>query len=102
MKRLMILSGLALLAGIAALQANPVNYKLPRETAAFKPGSNVEVVQANCSACHSADYIATQPRGPKFKKEFWRAEVAKMIKVYGAQIDEADVGKIADYLAENY
>lgn len=102
MKRLMILMGLVLFAGIAALQAKPVNYKLPGETGAFKPGRNVEVVQANCTGCHSVDYIATQPRGPKFKKEFWQAEVTKMIKVYGAQIDEADVGKIADYLAENY
>ncbi len=102
MKHVMILLGLALFAGAAALQAKPVNYKLPKETAAFKPGGNLEVVQANCTACHSADYIATQPRGPKFKNDFWRAEVTKMIKVYGAQINEADVGKIADYLAENY
>jgi mono/diheme cytochrome c family protein len=107
MKRLMIvfvlgLLGLGSFAGAAALQARPVNYRLPDETAAFKPGRNVEVVRANCTACHSADYIATQPRGPKFKKDFWQAEVTKMIKVYGAQIDEADIGKIADYLAENY
>ena len=36
---------------------------------------------------------ATQPRGPKFKKDFWRAEVTKMIKIYGAPIDEADVAR---------
>jgi hypothetical protein len=51
----------------------------------------------NCTACHSADYIKTQPRGEKFKKDFWAAEVTKMIKVYGAPIDDADVGKIVDY-----
>ena len=38
----------------------------------------------------------------KFKKDFWQAEVTKMIKVYGAPIDEADVGKIVDYLAATY
>src|ERR1700736_4567140 len=79
--------------------AAPVSYTLPDETAAFKPGPNLEVVQKNCTACHSADYINIQPRGPKFKKDFWQAEVMKMIKVYGAPIDEADIGKIVDYLA---
>ena len=38
----------------------------------------------------------------KFKKDFWAAEVTKMIKVYGAPIDDADVGKIVDYLTANY
>ncbi len=66
------------------------------------PGPNLETVQNNCTACHSADYVQTQPRGAKFKEDFWRAEVTKMIKVYGAPIDEADVGKIVDYLAQTY
>jgi mono/diheme cytochrome c family protein len=82
--------------------AKPVSYELPDETAAFVPGPNLDVVQNNCAACHSADYIATQPRGPKFKKDFWQAEVNKMIKLYGAPIDDADVGKIVDYLATSY
>lgn len=85
-----------------AAGAKPINYKLPDETAAFKPGRNLDVVQNNCTACHSADYIATQPRGPKYKKDFWQAEVNKMIKLYGAPIDDADVGKIVDYLAATY
>jgi hypothetical protein len=49
--------------------------------------------------CHSVDYIITQPRGPQFKKE---AEVTKMIKVYGAPIDDSDASKIVDYLAATY
>jgi len=95
---------LAAVAGLALDSANaaPVSYKLPDETAAFKPGPNLEVVQNNCTACHSADYINTQPRGPKFKKDFWQAEVTKMIKVYGAPIDDADAGKIVEYLAATY
>jgi len=88
--------------GLAAAQAAPVSYTLPEETAAFKPGSNLEVVQNNCTACHSADYVKTQPHGEKFKKDFWTAEVTKMIKVYGAPIEDADVGKIVDYLTANY
>jgi mono/diheme cytochrome c family protein len=89
-------------AGFTAVQAKPLKITLPDETAAFKPGTNREVVLNNCTACHSADYIQTQPRGAKFGKNFWQAEVTKMIKVYGAPIDDADVGKIVDYLAENY
>ena len=88
--------------GLAPLLAAPVSYKIPEETAAFRPGTNLDVVMNNCTACHSADYINTQPRGPKFKKDFWQAEVTKMIKAYGAPIDEADVGKIVDYLAATY
>lgn len=95
------------LAAFAALSlgsasAAPVSYALPDETAAFKPGPNIEVVQNNCTACHSADYVNTQPRGPKYKKDFWQAEVTKMIKVYGAPINDADVGKIVEYLAATY
>lgn len=88
--------------GVVTAGAKPVAYKVPDETAAFKPGPNLDVVQNNCTACHSADYVATQPRGPKYKKDFWQAEVNKMIKIYGAQIDDADVGKIVDYLAATY
>ena len=102
--RYRILLALAAIAslGLAAVQAAPVSYTLPEETAAFKPGTNLEMVQNNCTACHSADYIRTQPRGEKFKKDFWAAEVTKMIKVYGAPIEDADVGKIVEYLTANY
>jgi len=88
--------------GLGSVIAAPVNYKLPEETAALKPGPNLDVVKNNCTACHSVDYIQTQPRGPKFKKDFWQAEVTKMIKVYGAPIDDADIPMIVDYLAATY
>ena len=88
--------------GLIAARAVPVVYKLPEETAAFKPGPNLEVVKNNCSGCHSADYVKIQPQNVKSKKDFWQAEVTKMIKVYGASIDEADVPKIVDYLAATY
>jgi sulfite dehydrogenase (cytochrome) subunit B len=107
MKRTSLLVLFSALAAVAALSSDaanaaPVSYTLPDETAVFKPGPNLDVVQNNCTACHSADYISTQPRGPKFKKDFWQAEVTKMIKNYGAPIDDADVGKIVDYLTATY
>jgi len=103
----LVLTSLLAAAALAALSLDATNaapraYTLPNETAAFRPGPNLEVVQNNCTACHSADYINIQPRGPKFKKDFWQAEVMKMIKVYGAPIDEADIGKIVDYLTATY
>ena len=88
--------------GLVAVRAVPVVYKLPDETAAFKPGPGFDVVQNDCSGCHSADYINIQPWNAKSKKDFWEAEVTKMIKVYGAPIDGADVPKIVEYLAATY
>ena len=98
---ILALAAIALTA-IAATHAAPISYALPEETAAFKPGPNLEVVQNNCTGCHSADYINTQPRDAKSKKDFWQAEVTKMIKVYGAPIDNDAVGKIVEYLAATY
>ena len=100
---LLALAGLATLAlGLVAANAKPVTYSLPDDTAVLKPGPNLDVVQGNCGACHSADYIQTQPRGPKFGKDFWQAEVTKMINVYGAPIEPGDVPKIVDYLTTAY
>ena len=99
---LLLLAAAAALPALPSALAKPINFELPEETAAFKPGPNLDVVQGNCGSCHSADYVQTQPTGPKFKKDFWQAEVTKMIKVYGAPIEEADVGKIVDYLAATY
>jgi sulfite dehydrogenase (cytochrome) subunit B len=103
MKRSSLLLAAALCGvSLVAVNAKPVTYTLPDETSTFKPGPDLDVVQGNCGACHSADYIATQPTGPTFKKDFWQAEVTKMIKVYGAPIDEADVPKIVEYLSATH
>ena len=100
MKRFAFVLAVAAIA-VPAL-AKPITFELPAETAAFRPGPNLEVVQGNCAACHSPDYIQTQPIGPKFKKDFWQAEVTKMIKTYGAPIDEKDVPAIVEYLSTAY
>ena len=101
-RRFALLAALGIAAALVAASAKPITFALPDETAQFKPGPNLEVVQGNCGACHSADYIQTQPIGPKFKKAFWQAEVTKMIKVYGAPIDEKDVPAIVEYLSTAY
>ena len=58
-------------------------------------GSEGHVIQGDCD-------IDRIPRGPQFTKDFWQAEVTKMIKVYGAPIDDSDASKIVDYLAATY
>lgn len=85
---------------IGTSSAEPRSYALPDETAQLKPGPGLETAQNNCSACHSADYINTQPPGKGFK--FWDTEVHKMIKAYHAPIEAADAKAIADYLAATY
>jgi sulfite dehydrogenase (cytochrome) subunit B len=85
-----------------ALAQSPLAYNPPIELAALKPGPGVEVANVNCRTCHSADYINTQPRGAGFGKDFWQAEVTKMIKVYGAPITEPDAKVIVDYLSTAY
>jgi sulfite dehydrogenase (cytochrome) subunit B len=74
-------------------------YQLPDETAELKRGPGVDTAIV-CTACHSADYISTQPPGKG--KAFWQAEVQKMIKVYKAPIGEDDAAVIANYLAATY
>ncbi|MCG5249069.1 SorB family sulfite dehydrogenase c-type cytochrome subunit [Methylorubrum extorquens] len=80
--------------------AGPVSYDLPEDTAKLRPGPGAEIAEAHCLTCHSPDYIAMQPA--KKGHAFWSAEVTKMIKVYGAPIEEADAKAIADYLAATY
>jgi hypothetical protein len=50
--------------------------------------------------CHSADYVAIQPPGKPLA--FWKAEVEKMKKVYGAPIPDDQIDPIAQYLTREY
>jgi sulfite dehydrogenase (cytochrome) subunit B len=80
--------------------AKPLSYLLPAEATTLRPGPGMEAAQNNCASCHSVDYIARQP--PKRGREFWEAEVNKMIRAYHAPISEADAKAIVHYLAETY
>ena len=66
----------------------------------LKPGAGLDKVERNCAACHSLDYIQTN--APFLNPAGWDAEVTKMIKAFGAPIDDADAKAIADYLKANY
>jgi cytochrome c5 len=66
----------------------------------LKQAPGVEVVEARCAACHSLDYVLIN--SPFLDAAHWDAEVAKMIKAFGAPIDPADAKTIGDYLKKNY
>ncbi len=70
------------------------------ESVRLKNGPGKDLVEANCVACHSLDYI--QMNSPFLDKKGWEASVNKMIKVFGAPIKEEDVQKIVEYLSKYY
>jgi hypothetical protein len=67
---------------------------------ALKQAPGVDKVKANCSICHSNDYI--QLNSPFLDRKTWDAEVTKMIKAFGAPVKSEDVKEIVDYLVKNY
>jgi len=87
---------------LASAKAAPIVYKAPPETARLAPGPDSDVAQAYCGACHSVDYITTQPRKLAQPTTFWTNEVNKMKKAYGAQISDDDSQKIIAYLVKTY
>jgi mono/diheme cytochrome c family protein len=90
MRTVLVVLATAMLAVPAAADEKPVQ---------LKKAPGLDTVETNCASCHSLDYI--QMNSP-FPAALWDAEVTKMIKAYGAPIDDADAKVIAEYLKENY
>jgi mono/diheme cytochrome c family protein len=91
MRTMIIAAFAALIALPAAAQEKPVD---------LKKAPGLDKVEANCSGCHSLDYILMNSPYPN--AALWNAEVTKMIKAFGAPIKEDDAKVIAEYLAKNY
>jgi len=66
----------------------------------LKQGPGLDKVEANCQACHTVAYIPMN--SPFLNAAGWSAAVTKMIKAFGAPIDDADAKAIAEYLTKNY
>lgn len=103
----MIVRLIALWAGLIAVfagtaqGAGPVHYRQRADTVPASLSDPAgQVVVANCTACHSLDYITTQPRGKG--GQFWRDEVAKMVNVYKAPIAPADADAVAGVLDRKF
>ena len=85
----------------AAAFAQPAAIELPLgETPPELADPASEVVVNNCSACHSLDYITTQPRGKG--EQFWKDSVAKMVTVYKAPLSPEDADAVAAALARKF
>jgi mono/diheme cytochrome c family protein len=91
MRRIALATAAALIALPAAAQDKPVQ---------LKKADGVDKVEANCQACHSLSYIPMNSPFPN--AALWDAEVTKIIKAFGAPIDDGDAKAIADYLKKNY
>ena len=79
----------------AALAFVPASASADEPAVHLKQAPGVDVVEGHCGACHSLD-------SPFLDAAHWDAEVAKMIKAFGAPIDPADAKTIGAYLKQNY
>jgi mono/diheme cytochrome c family protein len=98
---------LAAVAVACALGAGPAlaavkTIALPPDGAQLKasPLPGYEKAQANCVACHSAEYMLYQP--PTAPRAYWDAMVKRMRDVFKAPVAEADMPAIVDYLVKTY
>ena len=82
-----------LFAAAAALPADAVQLK-----ASALPG--YAKAQANCVACHSAEYMLYQPATAP--RPYWDTMVKRMQQVFKAPISDADMPEIVDYLVRTY
>jgi sulfite dehydrogenase (cytochrome) subunit B len=91
-------------AGLLALAA-PVGAKdlqLPPDGVQLTPSPlpGYAKAQANCTMCHSAEYMLYQP--PSAARPYWDAMVHRMKTVFKAPIADEDMPAIVDYLAATY
>lgn len=56
--------------------------------------------QAQCVACHSAEYMQYQP--PNAARPYWDAMVKRMKTVFKAPVVDEDMPLIVDYLVKTY
>jgi mono/diheme cytochrome c family protein len=68
---------------------------LPEDDTKYPAGPHADVINANCTACHSATMALYQPR---LTAPEWTAEVNKMRQTYMAPVAEANVPDIVAYL----
>lgn len=102
MKRMLFAAAIITLAFAGTAAAAPKSIELPPDGAQLKPSAlpGYAKAQANCVACHSAEYMLYQP--PTAPRTYWEAMVKRMKQVFHAPIDDADMPVIVDYLVKTY
>lgn len=81
-------------AGGIALTSTAID--LPDDAAAYPDGPHADVINANCTSCHSASMALAQP---PLSAEQWKGEVSKMRETYKAPVPASAVDDIVAYLA---
>ena len=94
-----------LVVALLAVLTAPIAAKdiqLPPDTVQLTPSPlpGYAKAQANCTMCHSAEYMLYQP--PNAARPYWDAMVHRMKAVFKAPIADEDMPEIVDYLAKNY
>jgi len=100
MKHTLSLVAAALLA--LAAPAHAKDLQLPPDGVQLTPSPlpGYAKAQANCVACHSAEYMLTQP--PNAGRPYWDAMTKRMKTVFKAPLNDADIPEIVDYLTATY
>ena len=90
------------LAGLAPARAVTKGVDLPPDGVQLKPSGlpGYAKAQANCVACHSAEYMQYQP--PTAPRAYWEAMAKRMKMVFKAPIADDDIPPIVDYLVKVY
>lgn len=93
--------GAAVFLAVLPAPSSAVKITLPPDGAELEASTlpGYQKALQNCTACHSAQYMQTQPAS---SQAWWSAEVVKMQKAYGAPIPEADMQAIAEYMYKIY
>jgi cytochrome c5 len=87
------ITSVVLAASIATAAADETSLRLTE-------GPGLTQVQANCSMCHSLDYILMN--SPFQDKAAWEKTVNKMVKVMGAPLTAEDITAVVAYLDAHY
>ena len=93
MKTLTLTTAVTFLLATAAATADETRIQM-------RDGPELMTLVANCSGCHSLDYVQMNSRW--VKRAGWEAEVKKMVTVMGAPVSPEDQAKLVDYLTREY
>jgi sulfite dehydrogenase (cytochrome) subunit B len=82
--------------------AAPKTIMLPPDAAQLRPSAmpGYAKAQADCTVCHSAEYMLYQP--PNATRAYWEAMAKRMKTVFKAPFSEEDIPAIVDYLNATY
>ncbi|MBV8783619.1 MAG: cytochrome c [Gammaproteobacteria bacterium] len=70
------------------------------EPAPLRDAPGRDATQANCSICHTAEYIPMN--APAMDRAGWQKSLQKMRERFGAPLSDADAQTVLEYLSANY